>query len=137
MQAVGTVAEALGLSIEEAAEGIIDVVNENMVGALRLVSVEKGHDPRDFALVAFGGAGPLHANALAELLGCYPVIVPPTPGVLAALGDVYSPFRSEFAETFIRRFDQSHPDEVEARLERAGRSRRRVAGQRGGRRGGA
>jgi N-methylhydantoinase A/oxoprolinase/acetone carboxylase beta subunit/N-methylhydantoinase B/oxoprolinase/acetone carboxylase alpha subunit len=115
-QAVGTIADALGLSIEEAAEGIIDVVNEHMVGALRLVSVEKGHDPREFGLVAFGGAGPLHANALAELLGCYPVIVPPTPGVLAALGDVFSPFRSEFAETFIHRFDDVTPDHVGDRL---------------------
>ena len=116
-QAVGTVADALGISLEAAAEGIIDVVNENMVGALRLVSVEKGHDPRDFALVAFGGAGPQHANALAELLGCYPVLVPPTPGVLAALGDVYSPFRSEFAETFTGRFDRVTSDQLLARLE--------------------
>jgi 5-oxoprolinase (ATP-hydrolysing) len=121
-KAVGTVADALGLSVEEAAEGIIDVVNENMVGALRLVSVEKGHDPRDFALVAFGGAGPQHANALAELLGCYPVIVPPTPGVLAALGDVYSPFRSEFAETFTRRFDHVSSADVRARLEQLAES---------------
>ena len=81
------------------------------------MSVEKGHDPRDFALVAFGGAGPLHANALAELLGCYPVIVPPTPGVLAALGDVFSSFRSEFAETYIRRFDDVTPQAVRERLE--------------------
>jgi N-methylhydantoinase A/oxoprolinase/acetone carboxylase beta subunit/N-methylhydantoinase B/oxoprolinase/acetone carboxylase alpha subunit len=114
--AIGSIADALDLSVEAAAEGIVDVVNENMVGALRLVSVEKGHDPRDFALVAFGGAGPLHANALAELLGCFPVIVPPTPGVLAALGDVYSPFRSEFAETFIRRFDEVAAADVRARL---------------------
>jgi len=117
-EAIGKVAEPLGLSVEAAAEGIIDVVNENMVGALRVVSVEKGHDPRDFALVAFGGAGPLHANALAGLLGCYPVIVPPTPGVLAALGDVFSPFRSEFAETFIRRFGDVTPADVRARLEK-------------------
>ena len=117
-EAVGAVADALGLPVEEAAEGIVDVVNENMVGALRLVSVEKGHDPRDFALVAFGGAGPLHANALAELLGCFPVVIPPTPGVLAALGDVISPFRSEFAETFIRRFDERRRRaEVATRLE--------------------
>jgi 5-oxoprolinase (ATP-hydrolysing) len=114
--AVQKVADALGLSLEEAAEGIVDVVNENMVGALRLVSVEKGHDPRDFALVAFGGAGPLHANALAELIGSFPVVVPPTPGVLAALGDVVSPFRSEFAETFIRRFDEVTPVAVGERL---------------------
>src|SRR2546421_8130655 len=93
--AVGKVAEPLGLSVEAAAEGIVEVVNENMVGALRLVSVEKGYDPREFALLAFGGAGPLHANALAELMGTYPVLVPPTPGVLAALGGVVSPFRSQ------------------------------------------
>ena len=115
--AVARVAESLGLSVEEAAEGIVDIVNENIVGALRLVSVERGHDPRDFALVAFGGAGPLQANAVAQLLGCFPVIVPPTPGVLSALGDVFSPFRSEFAETFIRRFDQISPEDLRARLD--------------------
>ena len=114
--AVSTVAEALGLSLEEAAEGILDVANESIVGALRLVSVEKGHDPREFALVAFGGAGPLHANALAELMGCFPVVVPPTPGVLCALGDATSPFRSEIAETYIGRFDQISPGELAARL---------------------
>jgi len=115
-KAVGAIADALGVSVEAAAEGIIDIANESMVGALRLVSVEKGHDPRDFALVAFGGAGPLFGNALAELLGCHPVIVPPTPGVLAALGDVVSSSRSEFAETFIQRFDQVTPADVSERL---------------------
>ncbi len=73
-----------------------------MVGALRVVSVQRGLDPRDFALVAFGGAGPLHANALAELLGCYPVLVPPNPGVLCALGFLEADFRNEFAQTYIR-----------------------------------
>ena len=64
--AVKTMVYDMGLSsIEEAAEGILAIVNENMAGALRLVSVQRGHDPRDFALVAYGGAGPLHANALA------------------------------------------------------------------------
>ena len=60
------IADALGMSLEKAAEGIVNIVNENMCGALRLVSVEQGYDPRDFALIAFGGAGPLHANALAQ-----------------------------------------------------------------------
>jgi len=115
--AVGTVAKALGLSLEAAAEGIVDIANETMVGALRLVSVEKGYDPREFALVAFGGAGPLHANALAQMMGTYPVIVPPTPGVLAALGGVLSPFRSEFTETYIRRFDRVQAGEVADRLQ--------------------
>jgi hypothetical protein len=63
-QAVQKIADALKLSIKDAALGIYDIVNENMVGALRLVSVEQGYDPRDYALIAFGGAGPLHANAL-------------------------------------------------------------------------
>ena len=74
-------------SVEAAAAGIIDIVNENMLGGLRLVSVQQGFDPRDFALVAFGGAGPLHANAMGVLTGAWPVIVPPSPGVLCALGD--------------------------------------------------
>ena len=75
--AVRSIAEPLGVSLEEAAEGIVRIVNENMCGALRLVSVEQGYDPRDFALIGFGGAGPLHANAIARLIGAWPVIVPP------------------------------------------------------------
>ena len=78
---VQTIADAMGLgSVEEAAEGILAIVNENMAGALRLVSVQRGHDPREFALVAYGGAGPLHANAVAEIMGSFPVLVPPAPG---------------------------------------------------------
>lgn len=120
-RAVGMVAGSLGLSVEEAAQGILDIVNENMVGALRLVSVEKGHDPRQLALVAFGGAGPLHANALAELMGSFPVLIPPTPGVLAALGDAVAPFRHEVSEAFIRRFDATTPGEVATRLSALGK----------------
>src|SRR5919107_812719 len=89
---------------EAAASGIIDIVNENMLGGLRLVSVQQGFDPRDFALVAFGGAGPLHANALGRLTGAWPVIVPPSPGVLCALGDATTSARSESARTVLRRF---------------------------------
>ncbi|MDB4512312.1 hydantoinase/oxoprolinase family protein, partial [Arenicella sp.] len=85
--AVQTVADAMGIDLMEAAEGIIKIVNEAMFGALRLVSVEQGHDPRNFALVGFGGAGPLHANALGILTDAWPVIVPPGPGVLCAYGD--------------------------------------------------
>src|SRR3954470_10789308 len=103
--AVGTVAEAMGLeSPEAAAAGIVDIVNENMLGGLRLVSVQQGFDPRDFALVAFGGAGPLHANALGRLTGAWPVIVPPSPGVLCALGDATTSARDESARTCLRRF---------------------------------
>jgi N-methylhydantoinase A len=101
--AVQTIADAMGLdSVEQAAEGILAIVNENMAGALRLVSVQRGHDPREFALVAYGGAGPLHANALASLMGSFPVIVPPAPGLLCAIGDLVADFRDEFAQTYIR-----------------------------------
>jgi N-methylhydantoinase A len=103
--AVQKVADAMGLgSAEAAAAGIVDIVNENMLGGLRLVSVQQGFDPRDFALVAFGGAGPLHANALGKLTGAWPVIVPPSPGVLCALGDATTSARDESARTCLRRF---------------------------------
>lgn len=99
--AVQTVADAMGIDLMEAAEGIIKIVNESMFGALRLVSVEQGYDPRDFALVGFGGAGPLHANALGILTGAWPVIVPPGPGVLCAYGDATTRIQDEAARTYI------------------------------------
>ena len=122
--AVGTIAEAMGLSLEEAAEGILKIVNENMAGALRVISVQRGHDPREFALVAFGGAGPLHANAVAELMGSFPVIVPPSPGLLCALGDLVADFRNEFARTLIRLTAEVTADEIDSVLgELEGRAR--------------
>src|SRR3954453_8542231 len=123
--AVQTIADAMGLfSAEEAAEGILAIVNENMAGALRLVSVQRGHDPRDFALVAYGGAGPLHANALAKLMGSFPVIVPPAPGLLSALGDLVADFRAEFARTLIRLVSEAAPEEILGALdELEGRAR--------------
>ena len=111
--AVKKIADAMGLaSVEKAAEGILAIVNENMAGALRLVSVQRGHDPRDFALVAYGGAGPLHANAVAKLMGSYPVIVPPAPGLLCAIGDLVADFRDEFAQTHIRLVADASGEEV-------------------------
>ncbi|MBM4196475.1 MAG: hydantoinase/oxoprolinase family protein [Gammaproteobacteria bacterium] len=110
--AVKKVADALKLSVKQAAAGIIDIVNENMYGALRLVSVEKGYDPRDFALMAFGGAGPLHANALGKLSNAWPVIIPPGPGVLCAQGDATTSVRDEASRTFIRSFSQTSAKEV-------------------------
>jgi N-methylhydantoinase A len=122
--AVGTIADAMGLSLEQAAEGILKIVNENMAGALRVISVQRGHDPREFALVAFGGAGPLHANAVAELMGSFPVIVPPSPGLLCALGDLVADFRNEFARTLIRLTAEAGAEEVDAILgELEGRAR--------------
>ena len=115
--AVQSVATAMGLELKQAAAGIVDIVNENMFGALRLVSIEQGYDPRDFALIAFGGAGPLHANALGKLMGSWPVIIPPGPGVLCASGDATTRVRDESSRTFIRRFSETTADELTTILE--------------------
>src|SRR3954470_5754472 len=94
--AVGKVAEAMGLeSPEAAAAGIVDIVNEIMLGGLRLVSVQQGFDPREFALIAFGGAGPLPPTAWALRTGACRWLLPPPPGVLCALGDATTAKRSE------------------------------------------
>jgi N-methylhydantoinase A len=111
--AVKKIGDALGLSVKLAAQGIFNIVNENMVGALRLVSVEQGYDPRDYALIAFGGAGPLHANALSRLLGSWPSIIPPGPGVLCALGDATTAVRDERARTYVRKFSETSATEME------------------------
>lgn len=110
--AMATIAEPLGKTVKEASEGVINIVNENMFGALRLVSIEQGYDPRDFALVAFGGAGPLHANALGHLMGSWPVIIPPAPGVLCAYGDITTRLRDEASRTFVRSFTETSDTEV-------------------------
>jgi len=123
-EAVGKIARALSLDLHQAAQGILDIVNENMLGALRLVTVQKGLDPRDFALVAFGGAGPMHGNAMAVLAGCYPTIVPPTPGVLSALGFLYSDVKHEFAQTFVRTIDEADPAQISEILTKLGRDAR-------------
>ena len=97
--AVQHTADALGLPIEQAARGILAIADNNMVGAIRVVSVERGHDPRDFTLVPFGGAGPLHGCALADLLGITRVLVPPSPGVLCAQGLLAADLKAEFSRT--------------------------------------
>lgn len=130
--AVQRIADAMGLpDARTAAAGIVDIVNENMFGALRLVSVQQGYDPRDFALVAFGGAGPLHANALGRLMGSWPVIVPPSPGVLCAYGDATTSLRNEAARTFIRRFPETSDAEVAAGLRELAAEARAVLDEEG------
>lgn len=114
--AVAKIGAAIGLSTEDAAKGILDIANEVMLGALRVITVQRGLDPRDFGMVAFGGAGPLHANALAELLGCYPVVVPSNPGVLSALGFLEAEFKNEFVQTFIRSTRGIDADDVWSRF---------------------
>ena len=96
------VARPLGLGREEAARGMLAILDNNMMGALRIVSVERGHDPRDFTLVPFGGAGPLHGCALAELLGIRRVLVPPAPGVLCADGLLAADLKADFSRTLPR-----------------------------------
>jgi N-methylhydantoinase A len=118
--AVQKIGDALGLDVHQAAQGILDIVNENMAGALRLVSVQRGYDPRDFALVAFGGAGPMHANAVARLMGSFPVLVPPGPGLLCAAGDLVADFREEFSRTFIRTVESVETEEIVSILDELG-----------------
>jgi N-methylhydantoinase A len=92
------VADPLGLSVEEAAEAILEVVNENMAGTIRLATVERGLDVRDFGLVPFGGAGPLHACALMRKLGMRVAAVPVFPGLTSALGTVMADVRHDFVQ---------------------------------------
>jgi N-methylhydantoinase A len=119
------VARPLGLPLEAAACGILDIVNNNMVGAIRLVSVERGHDPRAFALVPFGGAGPLHGAELAALLGMGTVVVPRHPGVLSTFGLLGTEVRNDYARTSLQKppdYDRAAIAAVYADLERqAGR----------------
>jgi N-methylhydantoinase A len=111
-RAVQTIADALGIDLYQAARGIIDLVNENMFGALRLISVQQGYDPRDFALMGFGGAGPLHVNAVAKLMNSWPAVSPVSPGVLCALGDATTRMRTETARSFSKRRSAATEAEV-------------------------
>lgn len=116
-KAVKKVADAMGIDLMAAAEGIIKIVNESMFGALRLVSVEQGFDPRDFALVSFGGAGPLHANALGILSNAWPVIIPPGPGVLCAYGDATTQVQDEASRTFVTMVADTRLEELLSALD--------------------
>ncbi len=115
--AVQKVADRMGIDLMEAAEGIIKIVNESMFGALRLVSVEQGFDPRDFALVAFGGAGPLHGNAMGILTDSWPVIIPPGPGVLCAYGDATTAVQDEASRTYVSMAEDLTPTQLMADLD--------------------
>lgn len=110
------IAHPLGLTLNQAATGIIRIVNAHMALALRAVSVERGEDPRDFALVAFGGAGPLHASTLARELGIPVVIIPRLPGQFSACGMLVCPLRRDYVQTLLRDFATVNPPEVAATL---------------------
>jgi len=103
------VAEPMGIGLEEAAEGIFRVVNATMIRGIRLVSVEKGYDPREFTLVCFGGAGPVHAVKLAQELNMRRILVPEGPGVNCALGLLMADFRHDYSRTFLHVMSRLDP----------------------------
>jgi N-methylhydantoinase A len=110
------VAEPLDLSVLEAAEAIVRVANANMADAVRLISIRRGYDPREFALVVFGGAGPLHGADLAEDLDIPRVIVPPFPGITSALGCLLVDVRHDFSKTYFASVDDLDSAALEAEL---------------------
>ncbi len=121
-----TLADPLGLTVTETAQGILDVANASMERALRVVSVERGYDPRDFGLVAFGGAGPLHASALADTLEIPTTLIPPTAGVLSALGLLLSDLIHDCSTSMVRPLEEVDPPQIERTFEafeREGRDR--------------
>jgi N-methylhydantoinase A/oxoprolinase/acetone carboxylase beta subunit len=107
-------AEPLGISVEDAARGIIAIANARMVGALRLISIERGHDPRDFCLVGFGGAGPTHALALADELSVPVVLIPPNPGVASAWGLLLSAIKHDARRTVLLPLEVATVDALRA-----------------------
>lgn len=109
-----TVAVPFGMELHEAAEAIIDVANANMANAVRLLSISRGHDPRDFALVAFGGAGALHGAAVARELSIPVVIVPPNPGVTSAMGCLLVDIQHDFSDSFMADAATTAPEDLEA-----------------------
>lgn len=105
-------ANALGLSSRELAEGVLDVANANMERAIRLISVERGFDPREFTLFTFGGAGALHAAHLAKLLHMPRVFVPRNPGILSAIGMLMADVIKDYSQTVMLMAHETHPQEI-------------------------
>ena len=123
LESVREIAERLDSTVQEAALGIVRVANANMEAAIRVISVERGHDPRLFTLVAFGGAGPLHACELASALRIPRVLVPSTPGVLSALGMLAADVLKDYVQTVMVAAEQAEGrvEPVFAELEQRGR----------------
>ena len=107
-RAIEALIPALGIDAIRAAAGILEIINVNMMGAVRVISVEQGEDPRGFRLVAFGGAGPLHAADVARNMGMRQVLVPPRPGLLSALGLLHADVRGDFSLTRLVRAEARH-----------------------------
>jgi N-methylhydantoinase A len=124
-------AKPLGLDVTKAAYGIVEIANAAMVNALHLISVQRGYDPRDFVLVGFGGAGPVHANAIARDAEMPTLLIPRSPGIFSATGLLTTDLKRDAAVTIMRRLDEVDDAEVEAvfsELERAGREELRLEG---------
>ena len=121
-QAMDRLAQALGLTRQQAADGVLALANEHMTQALRVISIQKGFDPADFALMSFGGAGGLHVCALADNLGMTQTIVPQRAGVLSAEGLVYAPRKREMLQALPAQVDESLLDERIAQLQQQGQT---------------
>jgi N-methylhydantoinase A len=106
--AIDELAKALRVDAVTAAAGVLEIINVNMMGAVRVISVEQGEDPRDFTLVAFGGAGPLHAADVARNMGMSQVLVPPRPGLLSAIGLLHADVRGDFSLTRLLRAESAN-----------------------------
>ncbi len=140
-QAMAAVARPLGLGLTEAAAGVLEIVNAQMARALRIVSLERGHDPREMVMVAFGGAGPMHAAALADDLGVREVIVPRHPGLFSAVGLLAADLRADRVQSVMRPIEAVEPGWLDRRFHgldaeaqaavRDGDARRQVVVQRG------
>lgn len=124
------VANDLGYEFYEAAKVVLKVSNGTIYSAHQLVSVEQGYDPRDFSLVAFYGAGPLHANGLGKLIGSFHVIVPPSPGVLCAFGHATISLRHEIGIRFIDVIEKIDHQEILQEFERVLHKVKSVIGRR-------
>jgi N-methylhydantoinase A len=111
------IASKLKMSTYEAALGIISVANSNMARAIRVITVERGYNPSDFTLVAYGGAGPLHAVNLAQDMGIHKVLIPPTPGTLCALGLLTADIKKSFVKTNIVNYDNATPQLINSIFE--------------------
>jgi N-methylhydantoinase A len=117
-ESIRSTAEQLGFSIEKTAHGILGIVTANMIRAIRTISVERGHDPRDFSLMAFGGAGALHAGDVARALDMREIIIPPAPGILCAQGLVVSDLKENFVGTKRLPLETSQLGEIEPIIQR-------------------
>ena len=111
------VAQSMGVTVKDAAAAMVEVMENNMAAAIRTLSIGRGHDPKEFALIAFGGAGPMHACMLAELLGIGTVVIPPSPGVLSTNGLLFTDLRNDYVQTFTGDLDQLDAAQMGASFE--------------------